>query len=76
MRSSRRARGRVTAAFHTAKDGVGQASWRGTNEWMVFRVTDVHRAAGQPCSDDMKKLEGDPWARTDRRNRSRIRHQA
>ena len=33
--------GAVTAAFRTAKDGVGQTAGAGGSEWIVFRVTDV-----------------------------------
>ena len=31
----------VTAAFRTAKDGVGQTPGAGGSEWIVYRVTDV-----------------------------------
>src|ERR1700716_1676746 len=47
----------VTAAFRTAKDGVGQAAGAGTNEWIVFRVTDVTVPPVDLASDDMKKLK-------------------
>jgi len=47
----------VTAAFRTAKDGVGQAAGAGTNEWIVFRVTDVSVPPVDLSSDDMKKLK-------------------
>ena len=47
----------VTAAFRTAKDGVGQAAGAGTNEWIVFRVTDVSVPPVDLASDDMKKLK-------------------
>jgi peptidyl-prolyl cis-trans isomerase D len=47
----------VTAAFRTAKDGVGQAAGGGTNEWIVFRVTDITVPPVDLASDDMKKLK-------------------
>ncbi|HMG77318.1 MAG TPA: peptidyl-prolyl cis-trans isomerase, partial [Xanthobacteraceae bacterium] len=47
----------VTAAFRTAKDGVGQAPGAGANEWIVFRVTDVSVPPVDLASDDMKKLK-------------------
>jgi len=47
----------VTAAFRTAKDGVGQAAGAGTNEWIVFRVTDVSVPPVDLASDEMKKLK-------------------
>jgi len=47
----------VTAAFRTAKDGVGQAAGAGANEWIVFRVTDVSVPPVDLASDDMTKLK-------------------
>ena len=47
----------VTAAFRTAKDGVGQAAGAGANEWVVFRVTDISVPPVDLASDDMKKLK-------------------
>jgi peptidyl-prolyl cis-trans isomerase D len=47
----------VTAAFRTAKDAVGQAAGAGTNEWVVFRVTDISVPPVDLASDDMKKLK-------------------
>jgi peptidyl-prolyl cis-trans isomerase D len=47
----------VAAAFRTAKDGVGQAPGAGSNEWVVFRVTDVSVPPVDLASDDMKKLK-------------------
>jgi peptidyl-prolyl cis-trans isomerase D len=47
----------VTAAFRTAKDGVGQAPGAGASEWIVFRVTDVIVPPVDLASDDMKKLK-------------------
>jgi peptidyl-prolyl cis-trans isomerase D len=49
--------GVVTAAFRTAKDGVGQTPGSGGSEWVVFRVTDISVPAVDPASDDMKKLQ-------------------
>jgi len=48
--------GLISAAFRTAKDGVGQTSASG-NEWIVFRVTDVAVPPVDINSDDMKKLK-------------------
>jgi peptidyl-prolyl cis-trans isomerase D len=47
----------ITAAFRTAKDGVGQTAAAGTNEWIVFRVTDVSVPPVDFASDDIKKLK-------------------
>src|SRR5882724_11504075 len=47
----------VTAAFRTAKDAVGQAAGAGSNEWVVFRVTDISVPPVDLASDDMKKLK-------------------
>jgi peptidyl-prolyl cis-trans isomerase D len=47
----------VTAAFRTAKDGVGQTAGAGGNEWVVFRVTDVSVPPVDLASDDIKKLK-------------------
>jgi len=49
--------GAVTAAFRTAKDGIGQASGSGGSEWVVFRVTDVTVPAVDMASDEVKKLK-------------------
>jgi peptidyl-prolyl cis-trans isomerase D len=49
--------GALTAAFRTAKDGVGQTAGAGASEWIVFRVTDVSVPPLDPASDDMKKLK-------------------
>jgi peptidyl-prolyl cis-trans isomerase D len=49
--------GAITAAFRTAKDGVGQTSGAGAGEWIVFRVTDVSVPPVDLASDDMKKLK-------------------
>jgi peptidyl-prolyl cis-trans isomerase D len=47
----------VTAAFRTARDGVGQTAGAGGNEWIVFRVTDVSVPPVDLASDDIKKLK-------------------
>ena len=49
--------GVITAAFRTAKDGVGQTPGAGGSEWIVFRVTDVNVPAPDVASDDVKKLK-------------------
>ncbi len=49
--------GAITAAFRTAKDGVGQTAGAGAGEWIVFRVTDVSMPPVDLASDDMKKLK-------------------
>ena len=47
----------VAAAFRTAKDGAGQIAGAGSNEWIVFRVTDVTVPPVDLASDDVKKLK-------------------
>ena len=49
--------GLVTAAFRTAKDGFGQTTGTGGNEWIVYRVTDVSTPPIDLASDEMKKLK-------------------
>jgi peptidyl-prolyl cis-trans isomerase D len=49
--------GLITAAFRTAKDGVGQTSGAGGSEWIVFRVTDVNVPSTDVASNDTKKLK-------------------
>ena len=49
--------GAITAAFRTAKDGVGQTAVAGAGEWIVFRVTDVSVPPVDMASDDIKKLK-------------------
>jgi peptidyl-prolyl cis-trans isomerase D len=49
--------GAITAAFRTAKDGVGQTSGSGGSEWIVFRVTDVTVPPVDMASDEVKKLK-------------------
>jgi peptidyl-prolyl cis-trans isomerase D len=47
----------ITAAFRTAKDGVGQTAGTGGSEWVVFRVTDVSVPPVDFAADDIKKLK-------------------
>jgi peptidyl-prolyl cis-trans isomerase D len=49
--------GAVTAAFRTAKDGVGQTTGAGAGEWIVYRVTEVSVPPVDLASDDIKKLK-------------------
>jgi peptidyl-prolyl cis-trans isomerase D len=49
--------GVITAAFRTAKDGVGQTPSAGGSEWIVFRVTDVNVPSADLASEEMKKLK-------------------
>lgn len=49
--------GLITAAFRTAKDGVGQTPGAGGSEWIVFRVTEVNVPPADVASDDVKKLK-------------------
>jgi peptidyl-prolyl cis-trans isomerase D len=49
--------GVITAAFRTAKDGVGQTAGSGGGEWVVYRVTDVSVPPVDMASDDIKKLK-------------------
>src|SRR5712675_1700821 len=49
--------GAISAAFRTAKDGVGQTSGSGGSEWIVFRVTDIAIPSVDMASDDVKKLK-------------------
>ena len=49
--------GAIAAAFRTAKDGAGQTSVAGANEWIVFRVTDVSVPPVDLASDEIKKLK-------------------
>ena len=49
--------GAITAAFRTARDGVGQTAGAGGGEWIVFRVTDVNVPPVDLASEDMKKLK-------------------
>lgn len=47
----------VSAAFRTAKDGVGQTAVSGGSEVVVFRVTDIVEPAVDAASDAVKKLK-------------------
>jgi peptidyl-prolyl cis-trans isomerase D len=47
----------VTAAFRTAKDGVGQAPVTGGSEVIVYRVTDIIDPTVDTASDAVKKLK-------------------
>lgn len=47
----------VSAAFRTAKDGVGQTAVSGGSEVVVFRVTDIVEPAIDAASDAVKKLK-------------------
>jgi len=49
--------GAVAAAFRTAKGGVGQTAGAGSDEWIVFRVTDIMVPPVDLASDEMKKLK-------------------
>ena len=49
--------GVITAAFRTAKDGVGQTPGNGGSEWLVFRVTDIGVPPVDFASDEIKKLK-------------------
>jgi peptidyl-prolyl cis-trans isomerase D len=47
----------VAAAFRTAKGGAGEIAGAGTNQWIVFRVTDVTVPPVDLASDEMKKVK-------------------
>jgi peptidyl-prolyl cis-trans isomerase D len=47
----------TTAAFRTAKDGVGQTPNAGGSEWIVFRVTDITVPPVDMASDEVKTLK-------------------
>jgi peptidyl-prolyl cis-trans isomerase D len=49
--------GVITAAFRTAKDGVGQTPGTGGAEWIVFRVTDISMPSVDLASEDIKKMK-------------------
>ena len=49
--------GVITAAFRTAKDGVGQTQGAGGSEWIVFRVTDISMPSVDLASDEIKKMK-------------------
>ena len=45
----------ITAAFRTAKDGVGQSG--SGSEWIVFKVTDITAPAVDMASSEVKQLQ-------------------
>lgn len=47
----------ITAAFRTARDGVGQTGGASSNEWIVYRVTDVSVPQVDLSSEEIKKLK-------------------
>ena len=47
----------ITAAFRTAKDGVGQTQGASGSEWIVFRVTDISMPSVDVASDEIKKMK-------------------
>lgn len=47
----------VSAAFRTAKDGVGQTPAAGGSEWIVFRVTDVTVPPVDLASNEVKQIK-------------------
>ena len=47
----------TTAAFRTAKDGVGQTPSAGGSEWIIFRVTDITVPPLNMASDEVKTLK-------------------
>ncbi|MCA6109091.1 peptidylprolyl isomerase [Bradyrhizobium cenepequi] len=47
----------VSAAFRTAKDGVGQATGAGGDERVVFRVTEITVPPVDLASEEVKKLK-------------------
>jgi peptidyl-prolyl cis-trans isomerase D len=47
----------ITAAFRTAKDGVGQTPGAGGSQWVVFRVTDVTVPPVDMASEEVKNLK-------------------
>ena len=47
----------ITAAFRTAKDGVGQTAGAGGSEWIVYRVTDVSMPSVNVAADEVKKMK-------------------
>jgi peptidyl-prolyl cis-trans isomerase D len=49
--------GAIAAAFRTPKDGVGQTAGAGSDEWIVFRVTDLTVPSVDLASDEIKKLK-------------------
>jgi peptidyl-prolyl cis-trans isomerase D len=49
--------GVITAAFRTARDGVGQTPGPDGSEWIVFLLTGITVPPVDLASDDMKKLK-------------------
>jgi peptidyl-prolyl cis-trans isomerase D len=47
----------ITAAFRTAKDGVGQTPSAGGSEWVIFRVTDITVPPVDMASAEVKSLK-------------------
>jgi len=47
----------ITAAFRTAKDGVGQTPAAGGSEWVIFRVTDITVPPVDMASNEAKQLK-------------------
>ena len=47
----------ITAAFRTAKDGVGQTPGAGGSEWVIFRVTDITVPAVDMASAEVKSMK-------------------
>jgi len=47
----------ITAAFRTAKDGVGQTPGVGGSEWIIFRVTDITLPPVDMASAEVKSLK-------------------
>jgi peptidyl-prolyl cis-trans isomerase D len=47
----------ITAAFRTAKDGVGQTPSAGGGEWIVFRVTDITVPPVDMASAEVKAMK-------------------
>ncbi len=47
----------ITAAFRTAKDGVGQTPGAGGSEWVIFRVTDITMPPVDMASAEVKSLK-------------------
>jgi peptidyl-prolyl cis-trans isomerase D len=47
----------ITAAFRSAKDGVGQTPAAGGSEWIIFRVTDITVPAVDMASGEIKNMK-------------------
>ena len=68
--------GAITAAFRTAKDGVGQTPVAGGERMDRVPPHRRQRAAGRSCLRRHQEIEGKRSARTDRRTACGIYHQA